>query len=67
MFKEVNAALTIKEGNTNVVGLDLGNKRHHNIGVNVDDRREADFSDEEINEILRQSGMSSIADARKIA
>jgi hypothetical protein len=33
----------------------------------VDDRRQADFSEDEINEILRQSGMSSIADARRSA
>jgi bacterioferritin (cytochrome b1) len=67
MFSEVNAALAIKEGDKNVVGVDLGFKKHNNIGINVDDRRQADFSDEEINEILRQSGMSSIAAARKSA
>ena len=67
MFSDVNAALAIKTGETNVVGVDLGYKQHQAIGINVDDRRQADFSDEEINEILRQSGMSSIADARKSA
>jgi hypothetical protein len=67
MFSEVNAALAIKEGDTNVVGVDLGFKQHNKIGINIDDRRQADFSDDEINEILRQSGMSSIANARKSA
>lgn len=65
MFSDVNAALAIKQGDTNVVGVDLEFKQHNNIGINVEDRRQADFSDDEINEILRQSGMSSIADARK--
>jgi hypothetical protein len=67
MFAQVNAALAIKEGETNVVGADLSLKQHTTIGINVDDRRQADFSEDEINEILRQSGMSSIADARRSA
>lgn len=67
MFSEVNAALAIKEGDTNIVGVDLGFKQQNNIGINVDDRRQADFSEDEIDEILRQSGMSSIAAARKSA
>src|SRR5258706_11550220 len=31
--------------------------QHSSIGVNVDDRRLAEFTDDEIDEILRQSGM----------
>jgi alkylhydroperoxidase family enzyme len=38
-------------------------KKHAAIGVNVEDRRAADFSDEEINEILRQAGMSAFVAA----
>jgi uncharacterized ferritin-like protein (DUF455 family) len=67
MFAEVNAALAIKDGETNIVGADLSVKQHTTIGINVEDRRQADFSDAEINEILRQSGMSSIADVRRTA
>jgi len=36
-------------------------EQHMKVGINVEDRRQADFSDEEINEILRQAGMSSLA------
>jgi len=35
-------------------------RKHAQLGVNVEDRRCADFSDDEINEILRQAGMSSL-------
>ncbi len=38
-------------------------ERHMKLGINVEDRRQADFSDDEINEILRQAGMSSLATA----
>ena len=34
-------------------------RSHARMGTNVDDRRNAEFSDEEIAEILRQSGMNS--------
>ena len=36
-------------------------KEHARIGVNIPDRREAEFSDEEINEMLRLYGMGSLA------
>jgi hypothetical protein len=67
MFAEVNAALAIQAGEKNSVDVDLSYKQHRTIGINVDDRRNADFTDAEIDEILRQSGMSAIADARKTA
>jgi uncharacterized ferritin-like protein (DUF455 family) len=35
-------------------------QKHAKLGINVEDRRHADFSDDEINEILRQAGMSSL-------
>ncbi len=38
-------------------------RNHVHMGVNVDDRRNAEFSDAEIAEILRQSGMGSFAGA----
>jgi hypothetical protein len=34
-------------------------RSHARMGTNVDDRRNAEFTDEEIAEILRQSGMNS--------
>lgn len=41
-----------------------GGGGHASIGVNVEDRRLAEFTDEEIDEILRQSGMGSLAGLR---
>ena len=38
-------------------------KKHTALGVNVEDRRHADFSDDEINEILKQAGMSTFVPA----
>jgi uncharacterized ferritin-like protein (DUF455 family) len=35
-------------------------QKHTKLGINIEDRRHADFSDDEINEILRQAGMSSL-------
>ena len=37
-------------------------RAHVQLGINVGDRRNAEFSDDEINEILRQSGMGSLAE-----
>jgi uncharacterized ferritin-like protein (DUF455 family) len=39
---------------------DTSFERHTKLGINVEDRRHADFNDDEINEILRQAGMSSL-------
>ena len=38
-------------------------KDHAQIDLNVADRREAEFTDDEINEMLRQYGMGSLADS----
>ncbi|MEO5935592.1 MAG: DUF455 family protein, partial [Terriglobales bacterium] len=63
LFADINAALAVKEGDKNAVGVDITYKKHQTIGINVEDRRNADFTDNEIDEILRQSGMSSIAES----
>lgn len=44
-----------------------GDGNHAGIGVNVEDRRLAEFSEAEIDEILRQSGMASLADLARPA
>lgn len=54
---ETNDALSQKPGEATVESPEA---RHTKLGINVEDRRHADFTDEEINEILRQSGMSSL-------
>jgi uncharacterized ferritin-like protein (DUF455 family) len=62
LLADTNVALAAQEGEVNAAGQDLGvMKNLENIAVNVEDRRSADFSDDEIHEILRQNGMSSIA------
>ena len=38
---------------------------HVRMGVNVEDRRNAEFSDDEIDVILRQHGMTALAETRK--
>src|SRR5262245_50787659 len=52
----VTAALAPRPGELNAVGTPIGDARAQPPMVNVDDRRLADFSEEEIYEILRQAG-----------
>jgi uncharacterized ferritin-like protein (DUF455 family) len=54
---ETNAALS-EEPSTS--SRETSAQQHAKIGINVEDRRHADFSDDEINEILRQAGMGSL-------
>jgi uncharacterized ferritin-like protein (DUF455 family) len=54
---DTNAALS---GGTEEGHGEASFARHAQLGINVEDRRHADFSDDEINEILRQAGMSSL-------
>jgi len=63
MFADANAALAPRTGEVNAAGEDLSFKAHSHIDINVDDRRNADFTDDEIEVILRQSGMGSLASA----
>jgi uncharacterized ferritin-like protein (DUF455 family) len=57
---ETNAALLAE----NSAAASDNQKKHSALGVNVEDRRHADFSDDEINEILRQAGMSTFVAAK---
>jgi uncharacterized ferritin-like protein (DUF455 family) len=54
---DTNAALA--EG-TGASSTEASFDKHAKLGINIEDRRHADFSDDEINEILRQAGMSSL-------
>jgi uncharacterized ferritin-like protein (DUF455 family) len=56
-----NAALQSKAGDVNPVGKVLDDPSARVPAVNVEDRRRAEFSDEEIHEILRQAGFRSLA------
>ena len=55
-----NEAVSAKEGEINAVGTPLGAPRHQTIEVNVECRREAEFSEEEIRAALRKAGLGSI-------
>jgi uncharacterized ferritin-like protein (DUF455 family) len=58
---EANAALQPEAGQVNAVGKVIEDPAARIPAVNVDDRRLADFSDEEIQVILRQAGFRSLA------
>jgi uncharacterized ferritin-like protein (DUF455 family) len=54
---ETNSALSAESGASSA---EPPAQQHMKLGINVEDRRHADFNDDEINEILRQAGMSSL-------
>jgi bacterioferritin (cytochrome b1) len=62
LLSEAQTATSVPSGAGNLPGQKTSEKKGVGIGVNVEDRRHADFSDAEIGEILRQAGMSSIAE-----
>jgi hypothetical protein len=55
-----NAKFQIREGEVNAVGLALGSAEERIPAVNIEDRRLAEFTDDEIHEILRQAGFRSL-------
>jgi uncharacterized ferritin-like protein (DUF455 family) len=55
-----NEKFQIKEGETNVVGKVLESPESRIPAVNIEDRRLAEFNDDEIHEILRQAGFRSL-------
>ena len=60
---EANSKFQIKAGEVNAVGKVLEAPEDRIPAVNIEDRRLAEFSDEEIHEILRQAGFRSILPA----
>jgi uncharacterized ferritin-like protein (DUF455 family) len=66
LFKVASAIRFLADTNTALSGEpgvsteETPVQKHMKLGINVEDRRHADFSDDEINEILRQAGMSSL-------
>ncbi|MGH9458182.1 MAG: DUF455 family protein [Thermoanaerobaculia bacterium] len=56
----VNEALSPKAGEVNVIGKALDDFSSRIPAVNLEDRRLAEFSDAEIEEILRQAGFRSL-------
>jgi hypothetical protein len=57
---QANEALAPAEGERNAVGTVVSNPNHRAFDVNVPDRRAAEFSEEEVHEVLRQAGFRSI-------
>ena len=58
---EANAALQSKAGQVNAVGVAQADPADRVPAVNIEDRRLAEFTDEEIQEVLRQAGFRSLA------
>lgn len=56
----VNAQLAPQPGDVNAVGIAWTEERRQAPAVNVEDRRAAEFTDEEIAEVLRQAGFRAI-------
>jgi uncharacterized ferritin-like protein (DUF455 family) len=56
----VNRALSPQEGTANSVGKVFDRPENRVPVVNIEDRKRAEFTDEEINEILRQAGFRSL-------
>jgi uncharacterized ferritin-like protein (DUF455 family) len=59
-LRQVTAGLAPLPGEVNAVGVDLTSFTHADVFANVDDRRLAEFSEEEIAELLRQEGFGSL-------
>jgi len=59
----VLAQLAPQAGDENAVGIERTEERGLPPAVNVEDRRAAEFTDEEISEVLRQAGFRSILPA----
>jgi hypothetical protein len=57
-----NASLQSRAGDVNPVGKVLEDPSSRVPTVNVEDRRRAEFSEEEIHEVLRQAGFRSLTD-----
>ena len=60
LLKKVTEALAPDPGEKNAVGVDLTNFTHVGIFASIEDRRLAEFTEEELKEIIRQEGLGSI-------
>jgi uncharacterized ferritin-like protein (DUF455 family) len=60
LLRQVTAGLAPQPGEVNAVGVDLTAFTHGEVFTNVDDRRRADFTEQEIAELLRQEGFGSL-------
>jgi uncharacterized ferritin-like protein (DUF455 family) len=58
---QANAALQSHEGDVNAVGVTRTDPADRVPAVNIEDRRLAEFTDEEIQEVLRQAGFRALS------
>jgi uncharacterized ferritin-like protein (DUF455 family) len=61
----VNSALQAKEGEVDAAGRVFQSATDRIPAVNVEDRRNAEFTDAEIEEVLKQAGFRSLVEAAK--
>jgi hypothetical protein len=66
-LRQVTASLAPEPGELNAVGVDLTAFTHNEVMSNVDDRRLAEFTEQEIVELLKQEGFGPLARASKAA
>jgi len=59
-LNKANAALQIEEGGTDALGTPLRAAADKKIEINVEARRDAEFSEDEIHQVIKQAGFSSI-------
>jgi len=60
LLRQVTMALAPQPGEVNAVGVNLTAFTHPDVLANVDDRRLAEFSEQEIVQLLRQEGFGSL-------
>ncbi len=65
-LRQVTEGLAPQPGEVNAVGVDLTAFTHVDVLANVDDRRLAEFSEEEIGELLRQEGFGSLGASPRV-
>jgi uncharacterized ferritin-like protein (DUF455 family) len=63
---EANVALQGAAGSTHATGKPIGNPADRVPAVNIEDRKLAEFTDEEVGAILRQAGFRSLLPARPV-
>jgi uncharacterized ferritin-like protein (DUF455 family) len=60
LLRNVTAGLAPLPGEVNAVGVNLTNFTRPDVFANIDDRRLAEFSEQEIAEVLRQEGFGAL-------
>jgi uncharacterized ferritin-like protein (DUF455 family) len=59
-LRDVTAALAPQQGDVNAAGVDLSGYTHLGVLANIEDRRHAEFTEEEIAELLRKEGFAGL-------